>query len=357
MQLTLNTLFNDSLVIKAVIDRVNQIELDTVYWKRHLKFQQTNSRLFKTYLGAVTGVKMGSVIDRNSGKPIRTRKSLGSGVGEVAFLGNSYQLDNDRLDNIQSLIDKFNGAGEGQPAVMNEIIEFLADDLRQVTLAPHKRMDYIVGQLRSTGSATVNYSNNEDGVELQTLTLPVVKYTPDSSNADKIVAYIKEKVEALAPTVGRFAVMEMTRTTFNTRIVASDEFKDIYKMVLGSSEIAVNQGLITDAMANNLLTGIGLPAIRIVEEYLLQEDGTPVNAFADDRIAFYQSDDLGKMMWHTPYEATDPVPTKTYNNLEGGHFISTQRTDEGRFIEYGAEWIPNFTAPNKIMIIDCSDLS
>ncbi|TXD47343.1 hypothetical protein [Polaribacter sp. IC073] len=354
MILTLNALFNDAGIISAIIDRVNQTEKDIIYWKKYLQFEQTKSRLFKTYLGTITGVTMGSVIDRNSGKPIRERKTLGSGVGEVAFMGNAYQLDNDRLDTLNELISKFNGAGNGQGAVMNEIINYLADDIRQVTLAPHKRMDYVVGQLRSTGKATVKIGDNAQGIEMIDMELPVIHYKPAVGNKDTIIDYIKEKVEELRSTVGTFAVMEMNRKTFNSRIVNTSSFTNAYKMILGSSEIAVAGGLITDVMANQLLVGIGLPTIRIVEEYVVKEDGTSINTFADDRIALLPSDNLGKMMFHTPYEITDPIPSKSYSNLEGGHFISTQRTEEGRFIEFGAEWIPNLKNPNKIAIIDTS---
>ncbi len=150
--------------------------------------------------------------------------------------------------------------------------------------------------------------------------------------------------------------MEMSRSTFNKRIANTKAFQNAYKMILGSSEIAVNGGLITDTMASQLLTGIGLPAIRLVEEYVVDENGNSVNTFADERIALLPDVKLGKMMWHTPYEVTDPVPNKVYTQLEGGHFITTERTNEGRFVEYMAEWIPNIKNPNKIAIVDTSKL-
>lgn len=356
MILTLNKLFNDASIVSAIIDRVNQTKSDTVYWKKYLDFEQTTSRLFKTYLGTVTGVTMGSIIDRNSNKPLRERKTLGSGVGEVAYLGNSFQLDNDRLDTINELIKKYNSKGSNSASVLNQIIDFLADDVRQATLAPHKRMDYVLGQLRSTGTASVKVADNPDGIELLDIELPVQKFTAQTGDKDTLINFIKDKVEGLTASVGSFTTMEMTRKTFNKRIVNTTAFQNAYKMILGSSEIAVNGGLITDGMANQLLTGIGLPAIRLVEEYVVKEDGTTVNSFADDKISLLPSEKLGKMMWHTPYEITDPIPNKVYTRLEGGHYISTQRTEEGRFLEYGAEWMPNIANPNKIAIIDTEQL-
>jgi len=356
MVLTLDKLFNDNLVIKAVIDRVIQTNIDAIYWQRYLDFEQTSSRLFKTYYGTVTGVTMGSVIDRNSRKPVRDRKNLGTGVGEVAILGNTFQFDNDRLDMIKLLIDKFNAAGAGQGAVMTEIINFLADDIRQCTLAPHKRMDYVVGQLRSKGTAQVKLADNPQGIELIDITLPVVTKQPASTDKANLVTYIQTQLQTLRPSMGVFGVMEMNQATFNNRIATTTQFQSMYKMVLGTSEFAMQGGLMSTAMANQLLTGIGLPPIRIVEEYVTKEDGTTVNAFADDRISVLRQDKIGKMMWHTPYEITDPVPNKVYTGLAGGHFISTLRTDEGRFTEYMAEWMPNITEPNKIVVFDLDNL-
>lgn len=85
MKLTLEILFNNADVVKAVIDRTKATQQDEIFWKRYLDFEETKSRVFKTYLGTVTGVTAGSIIDRNSNKPLRERKSLGSGYGEVAY--------------------------------------------------------------------------------------------------------------------------------------------------------------------------------------------------------------------------------------------------------------------------------
>lgn len=358
MVLTLDKLFNDANIIRAVIDRVQQTRLDTVYWRRYLDFEQTMSRTFKMYLGTVTGVVAGSIIDRNSNKPLRERRSIGQGYGEVAYLGDRYQLDNDRLDQLKSLIDKFNQAKTAdQVTAMNAIIDYIADDLRQVLLAPHKRMDLVVGSLRSTGKAEVKLADNPQGIELLDIELPVIYKTPESSDQPKFISYLKTLVESLRATVGAFSIIEMSRLTFNKYILGAAEFGTNYKMIFGNAELANSGGLMTDAMANQLFTGIGLPAIRIVDEFVATKEGGSTACFADNRVTFLQADKIGKMMWHEPYEISDPIPGKTYTRSEGGMYISQVRTEEGRFMEYGAEWIPNIAAPNKIVNIDLKNFS
>ncbi len=358
MLLTLETLFNDANVIKAVIDRVMQTKLDEIYWKKYLDFEQTASRTFKTYIGTVTGVVAGSVIDRNSGKPIRTRRSLGTGVGEVAYLGDKYQMDNDRLDMLRSLIDKYNIAKTSdQKTALNAIIDYITDDLRQTLLAPHKRMDVVMGALRSTGKASVSVSDNPKGIELLDIELPVKSYTPTASCQSKFISYIKGIIKELIPSIGTFALIEMSRATFDSYVLGTDEFSANYKMIFGSGELASAGGLITDDMANKLFTGIGMPPIRIVEDYVEMPDGSNKQIFDDKRVTLLPKEKIGKMMWHEPYEITDPVPNKTYTRSEGGMYLSNYRTDEGRFMEYGAEWIPNIANPNKIVNINLENFS
>ena len=152
MFLTIQTLFDDANIVSAIIRRVNQTRKDTIYWQQYLTFRRVTTRVFKDYIGSVTGVMAGSINSRFGEKPIRERRNIGSGYGEIAYLGDAYQMSIDRLSELQDLIDKFNAAKPAdQKAAMEEIVNFLADDYRQITLAAHKRMDIIVGALLMLG--------------------------------------------------------------------------------------------------------------------------------------------------------------------------------------------------------------
>lgn len=357
MVLTINSLFNDSAIVQAVIDRVVANGLDEIFWKRHLDFEQTQSRVFKTYMGTQLGVKAGSIIDRNSNKPIRERGNLGYGIGEVAYLGDRYQMDNDRLDMLQTLIDVYNASKPAdQVNAMNEIIAYLTDDLRQVLLAPHKRMDLVVGELRSKGSASVTSNNNPNGVEVLSMQLPVHNLTPASTVKNTFISYLKEQIEDLRLKYGNFSLIEMNRKTFNETIIGSTEFGTTYQALFASSRVNLATGLITGEMASEVFVGIGLPRI-VINEDLVQTDDGMKKVFADNRIALFPDVKIGKMKWHTPYEATDPIPNKVYARSEGGMYISNQRTDEGRFMEYGCEWIPDIANPNRIVIINTETMT
>ncbi len=366
MLLTIQTLFNDANVVQAVIDRVLQQGLDRIYWQQYLSFRRTTTRVFKDYLGTVTGVVAGSINSRYGDKPIRERKSLGSGYGEIAYLGDAYQMDVERLSELQDLIDKFNESRTAdQIAAMNDIIQFVTDDYRQVILAPHKRMDIVVGSLLMTGAATVKNKDNADGIELLDISLPFKFVTPAKTDVyvdgkQKFITYLQQKIADLQPQFGKFEKMIMSRATFVKNIVGSVEFGDTFKMVLPSQQFNVATGLITSQMASTVLNGVGLPSVEIKEDYVEEQDGTNKQIYADNRITLLRSDELGWMRHHTPYESTDPVDGRTYQpvgNDNGQMLISNYRDKNGRYMEYTAEWIPQISAPNKIVNINLETLN
>lgn len=366
MLLTIQTLFNDPDIVSATIDRVLQQWLDRIYWQQYLTFRKTTTRVFKDYLGTVTGVVAGSINSRYGEKPLRERKPIGSGYGEIAYLGDKFQMDVERLSELQDLIDKYNEAKtEDQVRALNDIIQYIADDYRQIILAPHKRMDIVVGELLMKGASTVkNKDDNKGGIDVLDIELPFHFVTPtkndifvDSKNM--FISWLQQEVLKLAPKFGKFEKMAMSRGTFAKWIQKSSEFSDTFKMVLNNTQYHLAANLMTSEMASNVFTGIGLPAVEIKEDYVEEQDGTNHQIYADNRITFLHSDQIGYMRHHTPYEATDPVPGRTYNPVSqdsGQMLVCNYRDENGRYMEYTAEWVPQIAAPNKIVNVNLESL-
>lgn len=359
MMLTIHTLFNDPNIVNAVIQRVLQTRKDAIYWQQYLDFRRTTTRVFKDYIGTVTGVMAGSINSRYGAKPIRERRDIGSGYGEIAYLGDRYQISIDRLSDLQDLVDKYNAAKTAdQNAARQEIVNFIYDDYRQVLLAAHKRMDIVVGSLLMTGKATVkNKDDNAGGIDLLNIDLPFKVITPGSGDKTNFITYLQQQINALAPDYGVFPKMIMSRGTFIKNIIGSAEFGDKFKMQLSGNEMYLSTGLITSQLASQVFTGIGLPAIEIKEDYVKDQTGKNVAIYADDRITLLPQDRIGYMRWHTPYEATDPTPGRNYNGADGGMLVCGYKDDNGRYLEYTAEWIPQITNPNLIVNFDLSTMN
>nr|DAZ38973.1 MAG TPA: capsid protein [Caudoviricetes sp.] len=357
--LTIYTLFNDPNIVNAVIQRVLQTRKDTIYWQQYLDFRRTTTRVFKDYIGQVTGVMAGSINSRYGEKPIRERRNIGSGYGEIAYLGDRYQISVDRLSELQDLINKYNAAKPAdQIAAMQDIVNFIYDDYRQVLLAPHKRMDMVLGSMLMTGEATVkNKDDNAGGVNLLEIKLPFKFITPETEAKTKFITYLQQKVNELKSIYGTFPKMIMSRGTFVKNIIGSEEFGDKFKMQLTGNEMYLSTGLITSQLASSIFTGIGLPAIEIKEDYVLDQTGKNVQIYADDRITLLPQDKIGYMRFHTPYEAVDGVPGRNYTQADGEMLISGYKDGNGRYLEYTAEWIPQITNPNLIVNFDLSTMN
>lgn len=369
MFLTIETLFNDAGIVSAIINRVNQTRKDTIYWQQYLTFRRVTTRVFKDYIGSVTGVMAGSINSRFGEKPIRERRNIGSGYGEIAYLGDVYQMSIDRLSELQDLIDKFNQAKPAeQNATLEEIVNFLADDYRQITLAAHKRMDIVLGALIMLGEATVYnkdaaITSGNTNNKLLEITLPYNFIKSQKADVvidgkNKFISYLREELQKLAPDYGVYQKMIMTRATFNKHVLGSSEFGEQYKMILGSNEMKLSTGLISSSLASEVFTGIGLPRIEIKEDYVKDQTGKNVQIYADNRITLLPSDQIGYMRHHTPYESVDPVPGRTYVPANDGQMlISNYRDKNGRYMEYTAEWIPQITNPNLITNFDLSEIA
>ena len=371
MILTIQTLFNDPNIVGAIINRVNQTRKDSIYWHQYMDFKQTTTRVFKDYTGTITGVMAGSINSRYGEKPIRQRGETGSMYGEVAYLGDKYQMSKDRLSDLQDLIDKYNVAKTSdQVSALNEIVNFLYDDFRQVSLAAHKRMDIVVASLLMTGSATVynkDGAKNEDGSDaasLLNIDMPMNFLKPSKSDvtADakiKFISWLQNKLEEISPDYGEYSKIIMSRKTFIKNVVGSSEFGDVFKMQLSQNQMYLSTGLVTSDLASQMFTGIGLPSIEIKSDYVKEKDGKNKAIYVDDRMTLLPQDKIGYMRHHTPYESTDPEDGRTYTPAgnaatSGQMLISNYRDHEGRYMEYTAEWIPQFTAPQLITNIDLS---
>ena len=361
MQLTIETLFNDPNIVGAVINRVTQTRKDAIYWQQYLTFRRTTARVFKDYIGSVSGVMAGSINSRYGEKPIRERRSIGSGYGEIAYLGDTYQISIDRLSELQDLIDKFNTAKTtDQVVALNDIITFIYDDFRQILLAAHKRMDLIVGSLLMTGSATVKNKDNRTDVntpDVLDIDLPFKFITPAADVKSNFITYLQEQMNSLKADHGVFSKMIMTRATFIKNVIGSGEFGDKFKMIMGSNQFYLGAGVVTSQMASEVFTGIGLPAIEIKEDYVKEQTGTNQAVYADNRITLLQQDNIGYMRFHTPYEFTDPIPGRTYNKTDGDMLVSQGRDKNGRYLEYTAEWIPQISNPTDIVNFDLSTMN
>lgn len=350
MQLTLETLFSEPRIINAVIDRTMQARQDTIHWKRYLTPHESMATTFATYLGTTSQVIAGSMIDPHSKKPLRQRRGIRKGAGTIGTFGDAFQIDNARLDLLLELVKKYNGSQDA--AILNEIVDFLMDDWRDVLLAPMFAIDKMIGDARSRGI----YQVNLNGGEYEEINLPVMKVTPTSQDLGSFVTWYRDQLEAFADKGMSFTVAQLTAKTFHNKIVKSKEFVNTFILKRGALDINP-ASVVTVDMANELIRAAGIDVpFEIVNERVTLPGGKSYKSFADNAMCLLPQDNLGTLEFYKSDEWSDPVPNRTYTQAEGGAvLISSYRTEEGRFLEYQANMAPNLRLPHKMAIVDLSN--
>ncbi len=347
---TLDYLLKSPLIVGKIIDRVEAEHSKEIWWKKFLSFEQTKERIFDSLYGAKSRVRMGSIIDKNSNKPLRGRKGLGDATLQVIPLGDRMQMDNDRIDTLMDIVARINKLGLTNTLV-NEFVNYVAEDVEELILAPHKRMDKILGDLLSKGAAEAEL----EGAKINEMAIPILGEDVEAEHKDNLLLYLQlclsEKYEH-----HHFDKMLMSQKTFNKFFATNNSFVKSVRTQVGGGSIDT-EGLLTLNVANSFFKAVGLPEVEIVKGVVEDLDGNVMPIFADNRITLLPKGEIGKMRYRKPRELRDRIPTKSYTEREGGLFISTQRTDEGRFIENGAEWVPEIRAVKSILNLDLTALA
>ena len=360
MVYTIDSILANPVFMNIVINRamVTLTDADRIDWPDYLDPLPTNpDGTFKTYSGNQSAVIVGSYIDKNANKPIRKRHAMAKGQGEVGSLGEAYQMDNDRLDRLNELVETLNRLGRQED--MEAVINFLVDDFRQCALAPHKRMDLMLNDLKFTGKAEVRSKADENGVKINTITLPFKtgknKLVPTSNDKDAFISYLINAIPTMRQAGCDAVVMEMNRYTFTNCILACKEFKDNFLTKVSNFEVGTSLSLMSPDIVNNVFVSLQIPfRIKLKDVYITLQDGSAINAVPNKKISLLPDAKIGNLRHHTPYELKDKIASKAYTEQNYGMFIATERTKEGRFMEYGCDWIVDINRSNRMGLIDCS---
>ena len=360
MVYTIDSLLANPVFLNVVINRalVTIADADRIDWPEYLQPLGTNpDGTFKTFSGAVKHVIIGSFIDKNSNKPIRKRHAMGKGQGEVGTLGEAYQMDNERLDRLQVLVETLNRTGN--QADMDAIVNFLADDFRQCVLAPNKRMDLMLNDLKFTGKAEVRSKADQNGVKINKIELPFKEgknlLTPEASSQATFISFLLENIPTLRQAGVGATVMEMNAYTFRKYIAGCQEFQANFINKVTNFEVGTSQALLSPAIVNNVFTALEVPfRIRLKEVYLNMQDDTAINAVPNNKISLLPEGFIGNLRHNRPYELKDKIPGKVYTEQANDLFIATKRTEEGRFMEYGCDWIVDINKYDQMGLIDLS---
>lgn len=348
MNYTINDILGSPQIISAVIDRAKAVESDRPFWRDYLSFREVDADIFATAYGSKSAVRMGSVISPFSEKPLRGREGLVSGTLRVANLGDRFQMDNARLEQMQTIVNRLNKSGMDANSV-NEVTDYLVGDFSELVLAPEKRIDKLLADLMLTGAASITLKDNPNGVQVLDIEIPTNKEEAKTTDKGKLFILLQK----LATKYRRYRYKEvvMSNETFAKYFMLSDEFTALFKQKLGTNEASV-RGLLTIDMLSALFQSFGLPRVRVVSQFVRTLNDEDIPMLEEGKIALIPEGNLGYLRWKRTYEAGDRVPGKVYTEANGGLLVSTERNSKGRFMEYECKWVPELTQARAIVNID-----
>jgi hypothetical protein len=297
-----------------------------------------------------------SVIDFSSGKPIATRPGVSKINGELASLGNKYQMSKREVRDLLELQDNVGKMGISVATV----IDFLIPDVKRATVGPHKTIDRLLLEAMSTGVMSLTATNNPKGVIWNSAldwgveqTFASVIWSVANKATMKPIANIKAKVAAGIAKGRKYSIIKMSSATFDL-MVQSDEFTNSFKAQLGNFT-EVSNVLLAPETVTVLFRGVGLPAIEIIDYPVQIEkaDGTfaTILPFADNRVTFSIDNNFGEMLYTYANEQRRPVAGKSYSTAMNVLLSKFSDNDGNEFTEGEFNAFPVISAANTMSIL------
>ncbi len=354
---------SDQEAFDAFIEENMRLSSYTPLWKQEVEdTEYSSTKNFSTYTAAYGAAMVASIIDKNAEKPISQMDAIGQITGSIARMGDRFQLDNDRLEKLLQMEDRFRNRSANFTETRRleeymKIVKFLFDPYERAAIAPHKRIDSLLFEAISNGTMTVNLANNPQGIQLPTaLDLGIKKFGTKGTIWNQANIATMTPIQDLQAVVnaqkaaGRLVTkFRMTQNTFNT-LTASNQFNTSVKLTLGQLEVDP-VGLLSLDKVNLYITGLGLPPIQIEEKYVMQRDGTVVNMFQDNRVVAQSAPKVSKVVVSDSVELRLPIPNKVYTTYED-NLISQYRTEQGRFIDYEMWALPVLHGADNLAIFN-----
>ena len=318
-QTTMVGLLEESKAFQLLIDTISEA-FEQPIWSKYLTDKFTLNLDWRAIQGVMENSPAASIIDFSSGKPIATRPTASKLSGELATMGNKYQMSKRELRELLELQDNIGKFGISS----TDLVNFLFPDLKRATTGPHKTIDRLFLEAISNGEMTLTNVTNPKGVVWNSaLDWGIAKHKTqgavwtDPATATPL-ADIRKVVEEWIDKGVEFKIMKMSRKTFNL-MVATTEFKNSFSLELGSGNKKItalkNQFLSVEAV-NALMESIDLPMIEIINYSIAIEkkDGsrTSVRPFADNRVSFSVDNNYGDMLRTYCNEERKPNKAKSY---------------------------------------------
>jgi len=334
----------EASVFGSVADQeTTQIMIDTrlekfnqPWYSKYFSFALPQISLtYTAVLGNSVITPAASFVTRDGETPLRSRETLQSLTGKIPPIKVMRDLDEEKYRNYMVLQD-MKAIKDNEKK--NQALKLIWDDLKYVTEAVDKRLDYTVAEAISTGTITITADNNPDGIVVGTIELEMpaenkVNASVDWSNSvnSKPITDITNLVNGAYGKGKTFAKMLIDNTAF-LQFMQSKEVKETVGTFFGLSAAARNSQTapLTSDRINEYMVAAKLPIFEIVDVRVpIEKDGNVsiLQPFKAANIAFVPDGNLGEIKNALAMEEMKPVEHVTYNK-KGRTLISKWSANE-----------------------------
>ncbi|REC56973.1 hypothetical protein DRF62_02105 [Chryseobacterium piscium] len=334
----------EASVFGSVADQeTTQIMIDTrlekfnqPWYSKYFSFALPQISLtYTTVLGNSTITPAASFVTRDGETPLRSRETLQSLTGKIPPIKVMRDLDEEKYRNYMVLQD-MKAIKDNEKK--NQALKLIWDDLKYVTEAVDKRLDYTVAEAISTGTITITADNNPDGIVVGTIELEMPTENKINASVDwsdtvnsKPITDITNLVNGAYSKGKTFAKMLIDNTAF-LQFMQSKEVKETVGTFFGLSAAARNSQTapLTSDRINEYMTAAKLPVFEIVDIRVpIEKDGNVsiLQPFKAANIAFIPEGNLGEIKNALAMEEMKPVEHVTYNK-KGRTLISKWSANE-----------------------------
>lgn len=298
--------------LQTYIDE-NKAQFKSILWPNFLKKKYTNKLTFDTLTGTRRAGVAGNVVAYNTSAPLHSRDTYGKVTGEIRPIRGKRKMDESQL--LDYII-----MSKAADADQQRLLDLAYDDVEFCSLAPHKRLDWYVAQMLSTGKITFDADNNAAGFSSITVDFQVPSANKSGtvgtvwSNAAGAtpLADIREKIFKPLADKGMSGGILWMHPTKVWQLLESAEVLDKFGKLTDGKKTKVDLSL---AEVNSYLAANNYPTIRQFNASIgLEKDGavTYANPWSEHIVTYTPSMEVGTLHIGPIVEKERPQPQVTY---------------------------------------------
>jgi hypothetical protein len=291
---------------------INEYTLGDLAFKTFFPTQFTTNLTWES-LTAQFGAKVAAdVVAFDSRAPRKGRQMPGKLTGDIPKVEVARAKKETDLNVYRQLVAAINGASnealKGQ--ALRRLLDWMYEDTTFVLDSVNARMEYLSKQIASTGSYTLNVTNNEAGIVTPmkiAFGIPAANIANSGTNwwAAPSVAKPITDIKALDVTARgkgfKIQYLTMDKATFDQMVLS----EEVQKYTASYFQNALNLQLVPNlATVNSALSSASLPQIRIWDSYVNVESKagvyTTVSGWETGNVTCTATPTFGNVQWTTP---------------------------------------------------------